>query len=193
MLNTYPFTPPHKCFTYLHPIRVEDSRKAEFVLIGAFLPLTWVHIYPTFAQQRKAADYFMLTQRTFFPETLLNLEDLTMTKKPNFVEFEFVTLRLTDEQIADFEVWSKSNFSRIWQMLNDLAEAGYKHSTSPDLENVCHISTLTATQYAAHNQKHCLSSRSDDLIEAVLLSCYKHFVLSDGGQWAGSQSRKNWG
>lgn len=193
MLNSYPFTPPHSTFTYLHPIRVEDSLRAEFSLIGAFLPLTWVHVHPDFQEQRKAADYFTLTQRTFYPNTLLDLRDITMPKKPQFMEYEFVTIRLTEEQVVEFEQWATASTTKIWQMLNDLAEAGYKHSTSPDLENACHISTLTATQHATDNQQRCLSSRSDNLIEAVLLTCYKHFVLSDGGTWQGSQARKNWG
>lgn len=193
MLNSYPYTSPHKTFTYLHPIRVEDSRKAEFSLVGAFLPLTWVHIYPEFAQQRKAADFFMLMQRALYPDSILDLRDITMPKKQGFVEYEFVNIRLTEDQVEDFEKWAMANTSKIWQMLNDLAEAGYKHSTSPDLENACHISTITATQYATDNQKFCLSSRSDNLVEAVLLTCYKHFVISDGGAWRGSQTRKNWG
>lgn len=193
MRNSYPHTPPHASFIYFHPLPYPDRLTGTAAIIGAFLPLTWVHTYPEFREQRKAADHFMLTQRTFFPQTLLTYEDIFMAKTNRFVEYEFVNIRLTEEQVEDFQTWAAKNQGNIWRMLTDLAEAGYKHSTSPDPDNQCHISTLTATEHASENNKHCLSSRSDDLIEAVLLSCYKHFVLSDGGEWVGSAARKNWG
>lgn len=193
MRNSYPHTPPHEAFYYFHPIPYPDRLVGSAVPIGAFLPLTWVHTHPEFLKRRKAADHFMLLQRVFYPHTLLTFEDITMARNSRFVEYEFVNIRLTEEQVEDFQVWAAKNGGKVWEMLNDLAEAGYKHSTSPDPDNQCHISTLTATEHASENLKHCLSSRSDDLIEAVLLSCYKHFVLSDGGEWVGSSARRNWG
>jgi hypothetical protein len=135
----------------------------------------------------------MLLQRVFLPESLLTYEDVIMAKNGKFIEYEFVNIRLTEEQIADFEAWSQKNQNKVWAMLGELAEAGYKHSTSPDPDNQCHISTLTATDHAALNTRHCMSSRSDDLLEAVMLTCYKHFIISNGLEWQGSAARKNWG
>ena len=118
-----------------------------------------------------------------------------MPKRPDtpFAEVSFVNIRISADEKPAFDSWAEKQAKRVWEMIQSLADSGYKLSISPDLENSCYIATLTGTKHAVRNKNKAISSRSDDVIEAILLSAYKHVVLFGEGEWEGEQRQNNWG
>lgn len=128
--------------------------------------------------------------------TYLSLMELEMKKSNRFKSnIEFVTLKLTSQDREKFANWEKDAGKKIWAMLTELNEGGYKMSISPDFNNNCVIASLTATDNSVHNQGLCMTSRAEDTQEALLVMCYKHFVMADGADWltVAGKNEDNWG
>jgi len=108
---------------------------------------------------------------------------------------EFLTLKLTSQDREKFDVWAKEGTKKTWPMLRELYEGGYKVSISPDFNNQCVIVSLTGTDNSTHNVGYCMTSRAEDVQEAILIACYKHFVMADGADWeaVAGKNEDNWG
>lgn len=121
---------------------------------------------------------------------------LEMKKSNRFKSnIEFVTLKLTSQDKTKFDEWAKPNAGKIFKYLGELAEGGYKFSVSPDFNNACVIASLTGTDNSVDNGGLCMTSRAETIDEALLVMCYKHFVMANGGNWLdiAGQNSDNWG
>jgi hypothetical protein len=126
----------------------------------------------------------------------LDLMELIMKKSNRFKSnIEFVTLKLTTADKAKFDEWAKVGEKKLFPMLDELGEGGYKISISPDFNNACVIASITATDNSTHNVGLCMTSRGETIVEALLVACYKHFVLADGSDWlaVAGKNEDNWG
>jgi len=114
-------------------------------------------------------------------------------KQSNFVETEFVSVRLDKEQALAFASWlEQDNESRAL----DLAEfitAGHKTSITWDDYNSCFIVASTCKDEASDNNNKCITSRSNDWYEAMMLNVYKANVIFDKGAWEADAQTNAWG
>jgi hypothetical protein len=107
---------------------------------------------------------------------------------------EFVNLRLSLEQKPQFEVWAKENQDDLFNYLVNMVADGYKISINLDANNDCIIVAVTGTDNNRTNRGRCMTSRSHDAIEALLMAIFKHVVLCDGGDWGeGENKASDWG
>jgi hypothetical protein len=107
---------------------------------------------------------------------------------------EFVNIKVAPDQKSDFLKWAKTAQDDLGTFLINLVGAGYKLSANCDEQNDCFIVAVTGTQASRENRGLCVTSRSDDLIEAILLAMYKHFVICDSGSWGAPEERNDsWG
>jgi hypothetical protein len=104
-------------------------------------------------------------------------------KKRTKYGVDFVPLRLTMDQKAAFQKWAKDNVADLGDYMVNLVGSGYKLSMNLDTNNDCYIVAITGTEENKLNRGLCITSRSDDLIEAVMMTVYKVVVLYDNGEW----------
>ena len=192
MKKSYPVYSPYKSYTTLVVEPLYEVPRPSFVLHTLFLPLTAVGDDP-YDERSRRCDHLLHVFNTFEPTNVLTSEELTVKKNRTLPDYEFINYKLPENLADEFQKWTNANSAKFWTFLGSLTEAGYKLSVSPDLDNACVIATITATKYATNNNGFCLSSRSDDAMEAVWLSLYKHFVVFDGGTWEAGTVRSNWG
>jgi hypothetical protein len=106
----------------------------------------------------------------------------------------FVNLRLSTDQKPAFEKWAENNQADMFTYLVGMVEDGYKISINLDANNDCIIVAVTGTDGNRVNRGRCMTSRSRDAIEALLMAIFKHVVLCDGGDWGeGEDKTSDWG
>jgi len=96
---------------------------------------------------------------------------------------DFVPMRLSLDQKAGFEAWAKDNISDLGDYLTHLVSSSYKLSLNLDPNNDCYIVAITGTDENKLNRGLCITSRSDDLLEAIMMTVYKIVVIYDNGEW----------
>jgi hypothetical protein len=106
---------------------------------------------------------------------------------------EFVNIRLTVKQKETFKAWFLENESELPNLLAVFLTAGYKLSLKFDSEHNCYIASATCFDDSMENHNKCLSSRSQDWLEAMALNLYKTDVLSEDGVWESSAVGSDWG
>jgi hypothetical protein len=181
----FPFLP------YVLHINPETMRGTVLPLHVAILSdVSFWFVSPHIGEAQKHALLFMYL---FMPDLDWSTEMAKSKHKAVFGNVEFIQVKLQPEDAAGFNTWCDSNRKKFLSMGQEIAEAGYKLSISPDPDNGCIIASLTGTKHASVNEGLCMSSRADTFEEAVLLCFYKHIVLFDGGEWTGTQTSQNWG
>jgi|SRR5215471_17617782 len=131
---------------------------------------------------------------------LSNLEDTIMSRtngrnSKNFSpgEFVFVDVRLSKSDQADFLDWCLKDAKDNLQVVAQLIGEGFKTSLSWDVENVCFIASCTCRVENDPRYNHCVTSRSDDWMEAILLNSYKIHKLMTTDDWLSPRAGNNWG
>lgn len=110
-------------------------------------------------------------------------------------KFDFVEINLSEEDKADFKKLYAEHPSNLLNSLDEMTKNGYKVSLTYDTSNNCVIASLTCKEPLDANFNYILSARSSDTYEALALVLYKHYYLSDDGDW-GAETRTNarsWG
>lgn len=107
---------------------------------------------------------------------------------------EFVNLRLTADDKPKFVAWADDNAPDLGTLLDNMVGSGYKMSMNLDSQNDCYIVAVTGTGDARDNKGLCMTSRADDLVEALMMAVYKHVVLCNSGSWGKPEDRSlDWG
>lgn len=124
--------------------------------------------------------------------------DTKRTKKSgqrggNFSDYTFVEIRLTQADKDAFKAWASSNASDGIDLLAALVNSGYKLSVSWSDYNDCYTASLTGTEENGPNYQHVMTSRSDDLYEAIMIALYKHYELCPDGEWPTDKQVNDWG
>lgn len=96
---------------------------------------------------------------------------------------EMISSKLTDAELLEFETWYAKQQPKLWNTLTDILLDGHKQGVSWDAYNDCFIASLTGRGDGVTNDGRCLTSRSQDWIEAVALNLYKHLVIYQKGLW----------
>lgn len=114
-------------------------------------------------------------------------------KNNNFVETEFVTVRLDKEQAQAFADWVAQDDESRALDLAEFITAGHKTSITWDDYNSCFIVSSTCKDEASDNHNKCITSRSNDWYEAMMLNVYKANVLFGKGAWESDAQTNAWG
>lgn len=112
--------------------------------------------------------------------------------KPKFEDFKFVQIRLYEADKDTFEKWRVTAGQDVDILLARLALDGYKMSVSWDDNNSCYIASHTCLNEKDENYCLILTSRSDDMFEAMALNAFKHFKMCHDCVWPMSENA-SWG
>lgn len=128
----------------------------------------------------------------------LNLiEELIMPRKQQskMSDFStmFCTISLDTEQKKQAREWLTKNQSDLDTFFNDLIRDDWKTSISFDSYNDCFIAASTQRNEDSKNHNVCVTSRSDNLYEAIMLNYYKIYILFDGKKLPVEKEKQNWG
>jgi len=108
----------------------------------------------------------------------------------------YVDLALDEDQRATFNDWFLSPNNNQVQLLVDALGEGLAYTLKWDAENQCFISSFTGAGVDKSNERYCLTSRSDNINEALGLLIYKHVELLRGDWGAYTPKTRNvrkWG
>lgn len=90
----------------------------------------------------------------------------------------FVDVKLTPEQRAEF-VAVKERYADSTRWLQDLADDGYRVGVSWSGEHSSYTVSLTCRDARSPNNGMCMTSFAGDLVTAIALAVYKHFVVTE--------------
>lgn len=117
----------------------------------------------------------------------------TNNRQSSWGDITFASIRLSEENKHEFEVWATSIGDGAQQEIDQFVISGWKTSTKWDDNNDCFIVSATNENDKDRNYKICVSSRSDISIEAALLNIYKVEVLYRGLKLPTEGVKQNWG
>jgi len=99
------------------------------------------------------------------PVPNVQFADIPLTKKD-----KQEVMKLVDEPV------------RLVGMLVTAIDQGYRVSLSPDVKNVCFMSTMKSID-ADDNKGLLMITRGSEPLKVLAATMYKHHVKREGGQW----------
>ena len=113
--------------------------------------------------------------------------------KGGFGDWEFVDVKVTKADKASFKDWSTKTAADSVDLLSTLVNSGYKLSVSWSDYSDCYTASLSCTEEGLANYHLVMTSRSDELWEAVMLALYKHYVMCHDETWPTDKPDDTWG
>ena len=107
--------------------------------------------------------------------------------------FQFLEMRVLQSDKDKFSKWSQDKTNDSVDLLASLTNSGYKVSLSWSDYHDCYTASLTCTDKENHNYGWIVTSKSDDLWDAVMLMLYKHYVMARDEQWPIGIVEDSWG
>lgn len=117
------------------------------------------------------------------------LENLPMAWKPK----EFITMNLLAEHRTALSEFSAAYDNNGLGAAEQLLGIGYKMSITWSDSSMAFIATVIGTENTPKNESKSMSSFSDDLNEALLMSAFKVLVLANGDEWTSDGGGSRWG
>lgn len=115
---------------------------------------------------------------------------------PNFngaFQTVFVDVRLAQQDKVQFEQFMQQGDDELGLLLAEFVSNGNKFSLTWDNDNSCFIASATCRDEGSVNLNHCISSRSQDWFEAVMLTVFKATVMLVDKAWSEVTSDRSWG
>jgi hypothetical protein len=106
-------------------------------------------------------------------------------------KFAVIALDSEGKQLA--KQWLASNSKDLDTFFVDLVRDGWKTSLRWDNENDCFIASCTNVDDDSKNHNTCVTSRSDNMYESILINYYKIYIMFDGKKLPVEQAKDNWG
>lgn len=106
---------------------------------------------------------------------------------------KFAQITLNNDEKDAFDVWRNVKGFDSALEIGVLISEGWKSSVTWDDSNKCFIVAATCKDERNVNANICVSSRSDDFVEALLLNVYKVKVLFKGKAIPTERAANNWG
>jgi hypothetical protein len=120
--------------------------------------------------------------------------EFEMAKQGSRYGVDFVALRVSEEQKVAFQQWASDNEDDLPELLVNFVGDNYKVSLNLDARNDCYIASATGTDDNRINRAKCMTARSKNLMEALFLLLYKHYVMCEAGSWGDPvTSGTDWG
>lgn len=117
----------------------------------------------------------------------------TNRKSYNFGDIKFAAIRIGETEKDTFSEWFKDANNAQPEQLGELLVLGWKCSVSWDNSNDCFIASYTQRDENDRNYNVCVTSRSDDLTEALFLGVFKIAVMFADKKIPTEQIKDNWG
>lgn len=143
----------------------------------------------------------LLTAKHLIDEASIRLQefDNIMGNKKNgksggsqfSTKFAVISLDSEGKELA--KQWLAANHKDLDTFFVDLVRDGWKTSLRWDSENDCFIASATCVDDDNRNYDVCVTSRSDNMYEAVLINYYKIYILFDNKKLPVESAKANWG
>lgn len=124
------------------------------------------------------------------------LEDIIMPKKKGQVfngSTKFCAISLDTAEKDKARLWLEKNGKDLDTFAVQMVRDGWKTSFSWDDYNDCFISSSTCRDENDTNYDTCVTSRSDNMWDAMLLNYYKIYVLYRDQTLPTERAKQNWG
>ena len=108
-------------------------------------------------------------------------------------QYKFVDRRILASEKDDFRKWALAHKDDLLTLLSDVATSEHKVSVTYQPNGDAFIVSFTCNDERSTNYHCIMTSRSDDLGEAIELNLFKVYVLFEGRSWASEDMSKNWG
>lgn len=106
---------------------------------------------------------------------------------------KFCTIALDTEEKAILKEWLQSNSKDLDTYFHTMVTDGWKTSITWDDNNDCFIASATQRFDDDKNHNVCVTSRSDNMYEAILITFYKIYVLFKDKKLPIEPNKQNWG
>lgn len=110
-----------------------------------------------------------------------------------FESVEFVTINLDAAAEKHFRTYAKDVGDKVVSELALFIAEEHKIGISWDINNNCFIASATCKDEKSENHNLCITARSDDWFEALLLLLYKAKVVANGQPWHNVSRPATWG
>lgn len=124
------------------------------------------------------------------------MEELIMGKKTSPVSqftTKFCAISLDTPAKAEAKKWLEKNGRDLDTYAVQMVRDGWKSSFSWDEYNDCFIASATMRESGHKNFDVCVTSRSDNMWDAMLLNYYKIYVLFTDQPLPTERPKDNWG
>jgi len=105
----------------------------------------------------------------------------------------FINIRLDKQGEKQFTEWYSRDQRELAEELAVFVSKGHKLGLSWDDKNTCFTASATCRDDRSPNFNSCITSRSDDFFEAMMMNVFKAEVLFEGGTWVADDRGSNWG
>lgn len=143
--------------------------------------------------ERRILKLIMTFERNPFPTVAVakTYEDVIMAR---FRGTTMVNVSLTEKDKGKFQSWVSDLDFKLEDLLSEFGSRGYKLGISwIDRQNAWCVS-VTGSENAKLNSGFTMSSWSDDVLEAILMSLYKITVVCENKVWEDyASSNERWG
>lgn len=112
---------------------------------------------------------------------------------PSMFNTTFVEVRLGNAEKNHFHQWMEQDQETLGIELGTFISNDHKLSVSWDDQNVCFVASATCRDESSVNHNCCITSRSQDWFEAIMLTLYKATVLLGDKAWQSQSSDRSWG
>lgn len=102
----------------------------------------------------------------------------------DWIQVDFVSIEMTSDDKKRFKSLSQDELNDLCGKTQRMIETGYKASITYDQTNSCFIFSLTCKLENHANFNLCLTSRSDNMWEAMALAAFKTLYLCPDGEWS---------
>lgn len=110
-----------------------------------------------------------------------------------FGDIRFCTIQLDTEGKVLAKQWITANNKDLDTYFDTLIRDGWKTSLTFDEYNDCFIASSTQRDEDDRNHNVCLTSRSDNMYEAIMLNVYKLYIMYEGKKLPTEKQSNNWG
>ena len=108
-------------------------------------------------------------------------------------EVKFVVIRLNGKHKDGFREYMQRPAEQVALDVASFMSNGHKTSITWDDNNACWIVSATCKEEASKNHSCCISSRSSEWYEALVMNVYKNDVICNKGAWMDQQEENDWG
>lgn len=116
----------------------------------------------------------------------------TMAKNKGF-NIQFVNVRLTEAEKVVFNDWYAENQDDLLLLVDQIISTDNKFTISYSTEYLAYTTAVTCKDLHSVNVNWCITSRSDDMLQAIGMSVYKTLWLYADKTWADLTQQSNWG
>lgn len=106
---------------------------------------------------------------------------------------KFASITLDAETKDLCKAWLAANAKDLDTFFVDMVRDGWKTSLRWDETNDCFIASSTNVDADSRNHDVCVTSRSDNMFEAILINYYKIYIMFDRKKLPTEPEKQNWG